>query len=30
LRPARRPDREEGAATDEVGGDDMLGEGEMT
>lgn len=30
VRPARRPDREEGAATDEVGGDDMLGEGEMT
>jgi small subunit ribosomal protein S6 len=30
LRPARRPDREEGTATDEVGGDDMLGEGEMT
>jgi len=30
FRPARRPDRDEGAGTEELGGDDMLGEGEMT
>jgi small subunit ribosomal protein S6 len=30
FRPARRPDREEGVGTDELGGEDMLSEGEMT
>ena len=31
LRPSRRPERDEGEATDDVGGDvDLVGEGEMT
>ena len=30
FRPARRPDREEDAGGEELGGEDMLGEGEMT